>query len=205
MSQVELPTTSLPQFEKFEYRIYLTGNVTMRKCTELVDTMYDMDDVNHQTPEPKPIRLVLNTPGGDMMAAQMVCDVIDEIQTPVFASGYGMVGSAGLYIFMACEKGYRSCAKYTRFLSHRFSTTMMGEHSELKALQKDNDKMFENMVEHYILCTGLSRKKVESILLPENKNIWMSAEECIKFGIVDQITGNRYVKRNKRSPKPNKE
>ena len=43
------------------------------------------------------------------------------------------------------------------------------------------------MLEHYKKCTGLSEKKIRDILLPA-EDVWLTAEEAVKYGIADKIT-----------------
>jgi ATP-dependent protease ClpP protease subunit len=42
------------------------------------------------------------------------------------------------------------------------------------------------MIEHYKKCTGMSEKKIRQVLLPP-EDIWLSADEAIKYGIADKI------------------
>jgi len=42
------------------------------------------------------------------------------------------------------------------------------------------------MIAHYRKCTGLTEKKIREVLLPA-EDVWLSAEEAIKYGIADEI------------------
>ena len=42
------------------------------------------------------------------------------------------------------------------------------------------------MMDHYKKCTGLSEKKIREILLPA-EDVWLSAQEAVKYGIADKI------------------
>ena len=42
------------------------------------------------------------------------------------------------------------------------------------------------MINHYKKCTGLGEKKIREILLPP-EDVWLSAEEAVKYGIADKI------------------
>ena len=44
----------------------------------------------------------------------------------------------------------------------------------------------ERMITHYKKCTGLNEKKIRELLLPP-EDVWLSAEEAVKYGIADEI------------------
>jgi len=44
------------------------------------------------------------------------------------------------------------------------------------------------MVQHYVKHTNLNKKQVNQYLLPPS-NVWLSAQEALKFGMVDKIIG----------------
>ena len=44
----------------------------------------------------------------------------------------------------------------------------------------------ERMLTHYKKCTGLTEKKIREVLLPP-QDVWLNAEEAVKYGIADKI------------------
>lgn len=174
--------------ELTEYRSYIIGEITHELTEKVIETLYLANELNTVKKTNYPIRLIINSVGGDLHCSQMICDVMEEIETPVYTYGYGQVCSGGIIIFMKGEKGYRFSSKLTQFMTHRFSTSINGTHSDLKIHNSEMDRMFERLINHYEECTQLPRDIIEKDLLSDH-DVWLNAEECYDYNIVDQIIG----------------
>jgi ATP-dependent Clp protease protease subunit len=76
--------------------------------------------LNYMTDE-SPVELWLNTPGGDVTSMFAIADSIDR-HGQVRIKAYGEVCSAGVLILAAGQKGYRSVAESTVWMSHESTT-----------------------------------------------------------------------------------
>jgi ATP-dependent protease ClpP protease subunit len=56
----------------------------------------------------------------------------------------------------------------------------------LYARNKEFELTTQRMLAHYKKCTGLNEKKIKEILLPP-QDVWLSAEEAVRYGIADKI------------------
>jgi ATP-dependent Clp protease protease subunit len=137
-----------------------------------------------------PIELIINSPGGDLHASWMICDIMNSMQTPVQTMGLGQVASGGLLIFMNGIKGYRLATPTTNFMSHRFIASTEASHQDLKQQQYEWDRTHQRIIDHYRKCTGLPIKTIENELLPEH-NVWMTAEDALRLKICDIIDDER--------------
>ena len=70
--------------------------------------------------------------------------------------------------------------------SHQFSSIFWGKEHELMARSKEIHNISRRFIDHYIKCTGLSEKEVRKYLLPP-EDVWLSAQEAVKYGIADEI------------------
>jgi ATP-dependent Clp protease protease subunit len=191
----DIPMQELPLEE---FRLFLTDEITSENATELVKAFYDINDINKQLDQFRPIVLIINTPGGDLQASQMICDVMNEIETPVYTKCTGKACGGGIMIFMNGEPGCRISFQNCQFMSHRFSTAVEGSHTDLKYHNEEMDRMHERLVDHYVACTGLTKRKIESSLLTEH-DVWLSPEEAKKLNIVDEIIPlrNKYERKSR--------
>jgi ATP-dependent Clp protease protease subunit len=105
---------------------------------------------------------------------------------PIHTIGLGMIASCGVVTFMAGAKGHRYLTPNTSILSHQYSWGSHGKEHELFAVVREFELSTERMIEHYKKCTGMSEKKIRQVLLPP-EDIWLSADEAIKYGIADKI------------------
>ena len=143
---------------------------------------------NFLAPDQRPehLTLIINSPGGDLNAAFALIDVIKGSAIPVHTLGIGQIASCGILTFMAGDKGHRILTPNTSILSHQYSWGQFGKEHELLARVKEFELTSERMLALYKSCTGLDEKTIRKYLLPE-KDIWLSAEEAVKYGIADEI------------------
>lgn len=134
--------------------------------------------------KPKELKLIINSPGGDMYAAFSLIDTIKGSPIPVTTYGLGQIASAGLLIFMSGSR--RLITPNTSILSHQYSGYKEGKHHDLYSWRTEEDLSIQRLINHYVKCTGLSEKVVKELLLTESDK-WLSAEEAVQFKLADEI------------------
>ncbi|MGK9169669.1 ATP-dependent Clp protease proteolytic subunit [Inquilinus limosus] len=134
--------------------------------------------------EKKPIRLVINSPGGHVEAGDTIHDMIRFIGTPVQAIGTGWVASAGAHIYLAAKKENRLCLPNTRFLLHQPMGGAGGRAVDIDIEAREIIKMRRRLNEIIARETGQPLDKVER---DTDRNYWMSAEEAKEYGLVGKI------------------
>lgn len=135
---------------------------------------------------PKFMKMLINSPGGEVASAFALIDTIKGSQIPVYTYGLGEIASCGLLTFIAGEKGHRYITRNTAILSHQYSWGSWGKEHELHARVKEYDNTQMRLLEHYTKCTGMSEKDVKKYLLPP-EDVWLTAKEAVKYGIADEI------------------
>jgi ATP-dependent Clp protease protease subunit len=135
----------------------------------------------------KPIRLVINSPGGHVEAGDTVHDMIRFIGTPVQAIGTGWVASAGAHIYLAAKKENRFSLPNTRFLLHQPSGGAGGRAVDIDIEAREIIKMRRRLNEIIAAETGQSIEKVER---DTDRNYWMSAQEAKEYGLVSKIVNS---------------
>ena len=135
---------------------------------------------------PEKLTLVINSPGGSVHAAFALIDTMKGSAIPVHTVGLGLIASCGVLTFMAGEKGHRTLTPNTSILSHQYSWGSGGKEHELFARVKEFELSTQRMLDHYKKCTGLSEKVIREVLLPA-EDVWLSAEEAVKYKIADKI------------------
>ena len=136
--------------------------------------------------KPKYLTLMINSPGGEVAHAFALIDVMKGSAIPVRTVGLGMIASCGVLTFMAGQKGHRVITPNTSILSHQYSWGSRGKEHELFAVVREFELSTERMMYHYKKCTGLTEKKIREVLLPP-QDVWLNAEEAVKYGIADII------------------
>jgi ATP-dependent Clp protease protease subunit len=134
--------------------------------------------------EKKPIRLVINSPGGHVEAGDTIHDMIRFIGAPVQVIGTGWVASAGAHIYLAAAKENRLSLPNTRFLLHQPSGGAGGRAVDIDIEAREIIKMRRRLNEIIAKETGQPIEKVER---DTDRNYWMSAEEAKTYGVVGKI------------------
>ena len=178
--------------EEPELRVIgLYSDVSDEKIAELTQAILYLNEANRMLPEgkkKKPIEFYINTYGGsadDMFALYDVMEKVKE-ETDIHTVGVGKVMSAGTLLLAAGTKGKRKIGKNCRIMIHNVSSGNFGIlpnlANELEAIQRLQEDYITAMVEN----TKFTRKKLEK-LLSEKVNIYLDADEAIKYGLADEI------------------
>jgi len=134
--------------------------------------------------QPSEIKLIINSPGGTVFWAWQLIDAIKMSEIPVITIAQGLAASCGVLTLMAGDK--RIATHNTSIMSHTFSWGSMGKEGELYAKVKEFEMASDRMLEHYKKCTKKSKAYIRKHLLHPHDE-WMTPEEAVKHGILDEV------------------
>lgn len=131
-----------------------------------------------------PIYLHINSYGGSIFAELAGMDEIIKVseKVDIITIVDGCCASAGTFLSIVGKK--RVINKHAFMLIHQLSSMMWGKYEEFKDEMKNLNKIMEMIRGLYKVYTKLPVKKLNEIL---KHDLWFSAEECLKFGLVDEI------------------
>jgi len=180
----DMPMTSGPvQNALFKSRTVLVfGEIDMRLAERVTAQITAFSAEND-----KPIRMIINSPGGHVESGDTIHDMIRFCGVEVKVVGTGWVASAGAHIFLGAKKENRLCLPNTRFLLHQPAGGMRGQASDIQIEAEQIIKMRDRVNRMIAKETGQS---VERIVKDTQRNFWMSAEEAVDYGIVSRIINN---------------
>jgi len=134
----------------------------------------------------KNLTLVVNSQGGSLTDAFAIIDVMRHSSIPVHTLGIGQISSAGLMIFMAGTKPYRTLTPNTTIMSHQWSGGAVGKMHELISAQQDFEQTTARMMDHYRKCSSLADDQIKTNLLPPH-DVFLTADQAVELGIADRI------------------
>lgn len=136
----------------------------------------------------KDIQFYINSPGGSVSDGLMIFDTMMHIKPDVQTICMGMSASMGAFLLAAGAKGKRFMLPNAEVMIHQPSGGTQGQATDIqiaaKHIQKTKDRLNRLMSE----MTG---QKLETIEKDMDRDNWLTAEEAIKYGIVDQIMNKR--------------
>jgi len=180
--------------------INLYGDISERKASEVVAGLLFLENTSHiQMPqktekdEPiimaRPISMVVSTHGGIASEMFSILDSMDMIKSrtcDIETIGLGKVMSAGVPILAAGTKGKRAIGRNCRIMLHN---VLAGTGGTIFSMENELEEIKWTQ-ERYISClanyTKLTPSKIKR-LLKAQKDVYISPEEAIKMGIVDEI------------------
>lgn len=130
------------------------------------------------------ISLYINSPGGSVTAGMAIYDTMNYIKPDVRTVCVGMAASMGAFLLMAGEKGKRLALPNSEIMIHQPLGGASGQATDVeiraKWLLRTKDKMIRMMSE----MTGQEEGKLR---LDCERDYFMTAEEALQYGIIDQI------------------
>ena len=160
--------------------IFLGGEVTDDEANLIVAQMLflEADDPD------KDISLYINSPGGSITAGMAIYDTMQYIRCDVSTICIGMAASMGAFLLAAGAKGKRRALPNGEILIHQPLGGARGQATEVaipaEQLIKTREKMNKILAER----TG---QTVEQIALDTERDHYMTAEEALKYGLIDEI------------------
>ena len=160
--------------------IFLGGEVTDDEANLIVAQMLFLEG---DDPD-KDISLYINSPGGSITAGMAIYDTMQYIRCDVSTICIGMAASMGAFLLAAGAKGKRRALPNGEILIHQPLGGARGQATEVaihaEQLIKTRGEMNRILAER----TGQS---VEQIALDTERDHYMTAEEALKYGLIDEI------------------
>lgn len=130
----------------------------------------------------------IRSTGGDVQDALLIYDALKELDRKVETICYGYAASAATIIAQAASAGERKMSANGLYLIHQASTNATGNASELDAKADLLKKTDERIASIYASASGKPAEEFVT-LMQENggKGKWLSAEEALAAGLIDQI------------------
>ena len=130
------------------------------------------------------ISIYLNTPGGQVSSGLAIYDTIQLVEPDVATICTGMAASMGSVLLCAGAKGKRSALPHSRVLIHQPLGGAQGQATEIliaaKEIEKTRTELFNIIADH---CG----QPYEKVAADGERDYWMSAQEALDYGMVDEI------------------
>lgn len=157
--------------------ILFTGEVNDAMAEIIVAELLHLDNINHE-----PISMYINSPGGSVTAGMAIYDTMQTIQSDVNTFCLGMAASMGAFILSSGKKRY--CMPNAEVMIHQPLGGANGQATDVMIqaahLQRTKEKL------NRILASNTG-KDIETIAKDTDRDNWLSAEEAVAYGLVDEI------------------
>ena len=136
----------------------------------------------------KSISLYINSPGGSVTAGMAIYDTMQFIKPDVHTIVIGQACSMGSLLATAGAKGHRKILPNARHMIHQPLGGMQGQASDVEIQANELVRWKKVLTEIYVKHTGKSFEELEKDMDRDN---FMTAQEALDFGLVDEIISSR--------------
>ena len=146
----------------------------------------------------KDIYLYINSPGGSVTAALAMYDTMQYIKPDVVTIGMGQAASAGALLLASGAKGKRYGLPYSRVMIHQPAGGVQGKATEAEVHIKELMRIRETLNEILSKHTGQSQEKIAADV---EKDYFMTAEQAVDYGIIDEVISRNDLQKKKAEKK----
>lgn len=132
----------------------------------------------------KDIQIFINSPGGYISAGLAIYDTIRFLGCDVNTYCIGQAASMGALLLAAGTKGKRRALPHSRIMIHQPSGGIYGTSADIQVQAEEILKLKQHLAKIISDCSGQS---IDKVLADSERDYFMSAEEAITYGLIDEI------------------
>jgi ATP-dependent Clp protease protease subunit len=164
--------------------IFLVGPIHDAMANVIVAQLLFLESENPD----KDIHLYINSPGGSVSAGMAMYDTMQFIKPDVSTLCTGLAASMGAFLLCAGAKGKRFCLPNSRVMIHQPSGGFSGQASDIEIHAKEVLYLKRKLNEMMAMHTGQPIERIEN---DTDRDNFMSAEDALKYGMIDRVLKNR--------------
>ena len=164
--------------------VFLTGEVEDHMAMSISAQLLFLENEDPT----RDITLYINSPGGSVSAGLAIYDTMKYIKCDVATACIGMAASMGAFLLSSGTRGKRFCLPNSEVLLHQPLGGAHGQATDIEIAAREILKTKERL--HRIIASNCNQP-YEKIVADLERDHWLTAEEALAYGVVDQIITNR--------------
>jgi len=164
--------------------VFLVGQVEDVMANVIVAQLLFLESENPD----KDIHLYINSPGGSVTAGLAIYDTMQFISCDVSTICTGQAASMGALLLTGGAPGKRYCLPHSRMMIHQPLGGVQGQASDIEIHAREILSIRERLNKIMAHHTG---QPIERISQDTDRDNFMSGEEAIKYGLIDEILSKR--------------
>ena len=185
VANLQLPDPQLRNAYRDEEDRIFWLNDNVENCAEdLIRAimMYNKEDKGKLAEDRKPIKIVIDSPGGDVTFMWSIINMIEMSDTPIWTIDYCTCYSAAAEILASGHKRFAFPGSHV--MIHLGSCAYSGDAANVEATKKYFDNLSKKTVDHLLEKTKIEPKMFKKKTLTD----WfLDEKQALEYGIVDQI------------------
>lgn len=185
VANLQLPDPDLRDFYRDEQdRVFWVTNEINDNLLDLVKMIIkcNKEDKGKPTEERTPIKVFIDSPGGDVCALWTTIKAIEISKTPVYTINYCTAYSAAADLLASGHKRY--ALPGTSVMVHSGSCMFGGTMEQAENMKKHFDKLGKNVTDYFLAHTKVDPKTFKK---KAPGDWYMDEDEALKNGLIDEI------------------
>jgi ATP-dependent Clp protease protease subunit len=163
--------------------ILLSGEINKDLAEKTIRQLLLLENMNDE-----PVRVFIDSPGGDADAGFAIFDMIRFVRPPVWTVGMGLVASAAAIILLATPKERRVGLPNSHYLIHQPLSGIRGVATDIEIHARELDKLREKINRLIADETGIAFEQVEK---DTDRDYWMTSDEARDYGLLSKVIKTR--------------
>ena len=160
--------------------VFLDGEINDLSADLVVAQLLFLDGQDIE----KDINLYINSPGGAVTAGLAIYDTIQHVKSSVQTICLGQAASMAALILTAGSAGKRMVLPSSRVLIHQPWGGAQGQARDIGIQSREIIRLKKMTINYFAKHTG---KSIEQIASDMERDLYMSAEDAVEYGIADSI------------------
>jgi ATP-dependent Clp protease protease subunit len=160
--------------------VFLIGEINYARATEVIMKLLYLDNQKRNTE----ISLYVNSPGGSVDDTMAVYDTMQFVGSPIATYCIGRAQSGGAVILAAGAKGKRFALPHAKIMLHQPWGGVFGQAADIKIQAEEILKAKQMLNEVLAKHSG---QPVERIIAETERDRYMTANEALAYGLIDEV------------------
>ncbi len=174
----------VPQDKFLQTRsVMLTGEINKESAEKVIKQLLVLE---HESKEP--IKIFINSPGGDVEAGLAIFDMVRFIENDVFMIGMGLIASAATLVLLAVDSEHRLGLPNSTYLIHQPMSRMEGVATDVEIYAKQLEKTRDRLNNIFSEQTG---QALEVITRDTDRDYWLDAQGALEYHLISKIVEHR--------------
>lgn len=132
----------------------------------------------------KDIQIYINSPGGSVTAGMAIYDTMQHVKCDVSTICVGLAASMGAFLLAGGTSGKRFSLPNAEIMIHQPSGGAKGQATDIQIAAQNIQRTKNKLNELLAANTG---RTLEEVTFDTDRDNFMSAEEALEYGLIDQI------------------
>ncbi len=163
--------------------IMLSGEINKESAELVIKQLLVLEGESND-----PVKIFINSPGGDVDAGYAIFDMVRFISCPVTMIGMGLVASAASLVLLAVPAEQRLALPNSTYLIHQPMSGMKGVATDIEIHALHLEKLRTKLDALIAQETGRTPEQVNA---DTERDHWLSSSEALAYGLVSRIVKTR--------------